>query len=420
MKKLSDLVAFRNQLKNFSVEEIKTETRNRLDLILHEVTVQQDSTKLDVQLKELLSSFAKFDQEFQRIKKEIDQQIEEQEKPWFQESYRLYEEEMCFETTDYILNRRLRFDADKENMLHHRLMGYTSWKYPGMIIRPGLETFIDEMVSFDPLYLIDEEYDLLTPATARYPLQYQRRLRNYTVNEDQDILLPKIPDNQFGICFAYNFFNFRPFEVIRRYLTEIYAKLKPGGVLILTFNDCDRESGVKLVENHFSCYTPGYLVRELAYSIGYTELFSWNDNGPSTWLELKKPGELESLRGGQTLAKISDKNSIDNPAEKVYNENTGISPQDLQMLKIKKYLTEQQELVNKAKKLAEVYQIDITNLGSGEIINVVNAETERRDKIELDQLKKIAIDLKLDDPNLIRYGYTLNKLRELILKRRST
>jgi hypothetical protein len=143
---------------------------------------------------------------------------------------------------------------------------------------------------------------------AKFTEQYQNRLRTYTIKEDinQDIL-GKIPNNQFGFCFAYNYFNFRPFEILKKYLAEIYTKLKPGGTFIMTFNDCDRASAVKLVEQYYSCYTPGYLVRELVQSMGYEIVYSWHNDGPVTWLELKKPGELTSIKGGQSLGKIVQK-----------------------------------------------------------------------------------------------------------------
>jgi len=148
----------------------------------------------------------------------------------------------------------------------------------------------------------------LAPAMGTFNDLYQQRLRTYVINERTgEPILNKLPDGQFGFALAYNLFNFRPFEVIRRYLTEIHAKLRPGGVLALTFNDCDRDKGVMLVEQHYCCYTPGNLVKELAKSLGYEVIFSWNDGGPSTWLELQKPGEFESLRGGQALAKIIPK-----------------------------------------------------------------------------------------------------------------
>ena len=75
----------------------------------------------------------------------------------------------------------------------------------------------------------------------------------------------------------------------------------------MTFNDCDRAKAVILVEQHYCCYTPGYLVRELAQSLGYEIAFAWTDQGPSTWLELRRTGEQPSLRGGQALAKILPK-----------------------------------------------------------------------------------------------------------------
>jgi hypothetical protein len=75
----------------------------------------------------------------------------------------------------------------------------------------------------------------------------------------------------------------------------------------MTFNDCDRDKAVKLAEQRYACYTPGTMIQQFAATVGYNQIFSWNNNGPTTWLELRKPGALTSLRGGQTLAKIVHK-----------------------------------------------------------------------------------------------------------------
>jgi SAM-dependent methyltransferase len=120
-------------------------------------------------------------------------------------------------------------------------------------------------------------------------------------------VLATMPDNQFGLCLAFNFFEFTPIEVLEQYLKNIFNKLRPGGILAMTFNDCDRAHCVALVEKNFCFYTPGQRVKATAKSIGYRQIFSWTDMGNLTWLELRKPGELESIRGGQTLAKIVNK-----------------------------------------------------------------------------------------------------------------
>ena len=73
---------------------------------------------------------------------------------------------------------------------------------------------------------------------------------------------------------------------------------------MMTFNDCDNEKAVRLAENYYACYTPGYLVKSVAERIGFELYFIWNDNSPTTWIELQKPGTLTTLRGGQALAKL--------------------------------------------------------------------------------------------------------------------
>ena len=215
---------------------------------------------------------------------------------------------MIFETTEYILNRRPVISKETQEFYKTRIARYTNWKYPAMVLRPGLETYVNDMVACDPLYLVDEKYELLTPIMNQYNKVYQLRLRPYVINERQDgEILTQLPNDQFGLIFVYNFFNFRPLEVIRQYLTELYQKLRSGGVLIMTINDCDRDKGVMLVEQHFACSTPGNMIIELANSLGFETEFVWTDNGPSSWIELRRPGELTSIRGGQTLAKIMPK-----------------------------------------------------------------------------------------------------------------
>lgn len=308
--KLSELVAYKTALDEVKISPIQLQADLDLGKITHLVDKQPVDNKQHADsLKNIASlvhdNFESYACEVEKIRQEVIKQIEHQEKFWFQESYRLYEEEMRNEHHDYILNRRPQ--VTPQTMLRSRLRMYADWRYPGMIIRPGLETFVGEMVSNDPLYIIDTSPHLLgkVPLINNFTPEYQARLRSIVIKEELDYeILDKVPNNQFGLCLAFNFFDFRPLEYIRKYLTEIYNKLRPGGVLIMTFNDCDRMPGVVLVESHYACYTPGRLINGLVESIGFDRVHTWHDNGPSTFLEIRKPGELTSLRGGQTLAKI--------------------------------------------------------------------------------------------------------------------
>jgi hypothetical protein len=311
--KLSELVALKNQLDAMSMVTAK----NQLDLELNRVRYALSNCVEEFsQLAEQLTNQRDYVQQqldtyenlIDTVRQQVNRKIRKQEKAWFEESYRLYEQETPTETTQYILNRREPLTEETQQILLSRLENYADWRFPGMIIRPGLENFIRSMVANDPLYLIDQHRDLLTPAVKQFPEAYQNRLRTYVVNERHtNSILAKIPNEQFGLCLVYNFFNFRPFEIIKQWLWEIQVKLRPGGILIMTINDCDRDTAVMLVESHFACYTPGYLILDMVQSMGFEVLATWNNDGPMTWIELRKPGELTSLRGGQTLAKIVSK-----------------------------------------------------------------------------------------------------------------
>lgn len=308
--KLSELVAYRNSLARYSVDAIKIEAGQQLAKIQH--ALEENSSIIDLKkyklskdLESINRGFANYNKTLERAQKEIQTKIDKLEKSYFAESYRMYEEEMCFETSEYILSRRMPMSVETQTLLESRVKSYSNWQYPGLIIRPGLEDFVTHMVDLDPLYLVDRDHELLLPSINKFPIEYQRRLRYYHIKEQLDQpILSNIPDDQIGVCLAFNFFEFKPFEILKQYLNEIYSKLRPGGILLMTYNDCDRSHCVALVERNFTCYTPGSLVRQLAETVGFEQVFHWNDFGNLTWLELRKPGKLVTMRGGQTLAKI--------------------------------------------------------------------------------------------------------------------
>jgi len=320
--KLSDLVAYRSHLLSFDVEDIQYTARHRLADITYAVknsviqpraftqTLQEDQ-------KRIANAFGHFNSTVSELIKELDCMIEVAEKKYYLESSRLYNEEMArynklddatnLAVNQHILDRCMPMTAEVQQMISNRLKSYIDWKYPGLIIRPGRELFIKDMVGLDPLYLVDYSKELLEPATSDFPEEYQRRLRMYEQPPLSTPVLKTLPQNQFGLVLAFNFFEFTPIEVLEQYLKSIFDKLRPGGTLAMTFNDCDRAHCVALVEKTFCFYTPGRQVLAIAKKIGYRQIFSWTDTGNLTWLELRKPGELESKRGGQTLAKIIHK-----------------------------------------------------------------------------------------------------------------
>jgi SAM-dependent methyltransferase len=264
---LSDLVNYYNRLCNLTSSEVRLSTARELQAITDlSQDLQLDNLRVDV-----LNSFDQFENEFDIVKRRVYDQIRKEEQPYLQNSYKMYEEFRSYRYEWFnlpyssdsievqqknlqmhianILNNRLPLDDQTQELIMNRITRVSAWQNTTMILRPGMEQWIHNMVNNDPMYLVDENYDLLTPIMSQFNEIYQTRLRPYVIREgqEQDILW-QLPDNQFGLVLAWNYFNHRPFEIVRRYLTELYKKMRPGGVLLMTYNDCDRWEGVKAVE----------------------------------------------------------------------------------------------------------------------------------------------------------------------------
>jgi hypothetical protein len=307
--KLSDQVALLNLLDTIDVSADRVEAIRVLAATLQSITqyslqVGQYSQQLQDNFLSIRSGIDQFTQTVNQLRDQVQQDIAQHEPEYLQNSIRIYQSEMIHEQPEYILNRRLQLANEDREYLQSRLKALGDWRYPAVCIRPGLEEFVKIMVPLDPLYLVDQAYTLLNPCVQEFDPQYQRRLRQYTIDDYKSTpLLEKLPNNQFAVIFAYNFFNYKPLHVIERYLKEIFNKLRPGGVLIMGYNNCDRAHGVGLTERNFMTYTPLRLLQPIINSAGYVTV-SNRHCGDSDILELAKPGELSTIRGGQTLAKI--------------------------------------------------------------------------------------------------------------------
>lgn len=308
--KLSELVGYLNLLDSNELAPDYDVAIKKFREIAHVVTnhavqIDEHGAAFTEKINTIAQEFQHAQTALDNLKANVREQISALEPAQYQASQRLYEEEMCYETTEYILNRRLGIDPESRLLLSSRLLQYTDWRLPGLIIRPGREQFIEHLVPLDPLYLVDQHEELLDPAIQAFTPEYQRRLRPYVINDYEHVdALWQLPTNQYGLIFAYNYFNYKPMKVVQQYLDSMLTKLRPGGVAIFTYNDCDWAHGVALAEKSFMCYTPGREIQAYCDQIGFEILSVNHGQGDIAWLEIRRPGEIESIRGGQSLAKI--------------------------------------------------------------------------------------------------------------------
>ena len=308
--KLSDLVRLLNNIDQQPQPDAASICQRELGELVR--TIREGNPSLPSHIADLERDYHDVHQMISRFcdhvwqtRQEIQSMIEAMQTNYFAQSYRLHDD-MAHDTDQYIFERQPALSPQAQQYLEARIAMHSDWHHPALVIRPGKGEWLSSMVGSDPLYLADIRSSLLTPSIQQFNPEYQRRVRCYVLRETdrEGHVLGDLPDNQFGFCVAVNFFHYKPFEIMRTYLTDIYRRLKPGGVLAFTFNDCDHWGGVELAERSFMCYTPGGMVRSLCSSLGFEITQQYVIDHSNTWLEMRRPGQLTSLRGGQALAKI--------------------------------------------------------------------------------------------------------------------
>jgi len=329
--KLSDIVAYLNHLGTLSVHDAAAASMSEITKITH--TVQHNPIQIGDLAADLIStqkhmatSLQQYEQKLRQLGQDVQALIEQKELEYFSNSTDLYRQGLRSDPVPYILQRTRPLDPTTEKLLLGRLITYTDWRYPGMVMRPAHCPGLESLVALDPLYLVDTDQALLDPVASLFTPEYQRRLRYYVIDEyTQQNIFWNLPAQQFGFVCAFRYFEFKPWEVLQQYLDEIFALLRPGGSLLFSFNDCDHWRAVALTENHFCCYTPGRLIRAHVEKLGFEITYDHNDHTTTAWLELRKPGMLDSIRGAQTLAGVFQKVSstpevVDNSTQDLYNE----------------------------------------------------------------------------------------------------
>lgn len=376
--KLSELVAYRRHLEEITQDGSVDYLRREIDPVIYSVANSKQTnadhiTALERSKSTIVAGLKDFQQSLDLIKTEVDREIERNQAAYLALSYGLYKDMCCSDTSDYILDRRMQITSQTEDFVLSRIRRRDTWKYPAAIIRPGRESWIDYMVAFDPLYVIDHDIDLFEPARSRFTQVYNDRVRWICIVErDDHEMLTALPDDQMGFVIAWNFFHYKPFEVIKQYLTEIYKKLRPGGVFAFSINDGDLAGGVANAERMFMCYTPGSMIISMSQRIGFSLEIRHELDRAVTWIELQRPGEKSSLRAGQALAKIMHKPRPSGP------------------------------------------KVDIIK----QTATVVDTQTPKTyNTAEREILIQRAIDLNIDTPDRLRNSYSTKQLRKTIKQR---
>lgn len=219
---------------------------------------------------------------------------------FFKENYDV--EKLQYNNPDAIRESRiLKLPSGVEHLLLSRIQLYSSWKYPAIEIgcRDGMWT--RALIASDPLYIADIFDEFLVTAVDQFEPVYRGRVRKYLI---KDFNIPGLPINQFGFIFSYNFFNYVSLDTVKQYLIRAFEWLRPGGIMLFTYNNADMPAAATYAENYYMSYVPKSMLIPLCESLGY-QIIQTHDSEPAvSWIEIRKPGELSTIKAGQALGEI--------------------------------------------------------------------------------------------------------------------
>lgn len=230
----------------------------------------------------------------------INEEIQKITHELFYNNYDL--EDRQYNSAEFIRNHWfINVNSDIELLIKQRILLHTDWKYPALEIGCQDGHWTQHLVAADPLYIIDRHRDFLDSTSSKFPEAYQRRLRQYHLT-DHDMSM--LPQNQFGFIFSWGYFNYVSMDTMKRYLQQAMTLLRPGGVFMFSYNDGDTPGGAGMAEKFVRSYMPRSFLIPMCQSLGF-EVLAEAEHGPAiSWLEIRRPGELRTIKAHQVLGEI--------------------------------------------------------------------------------------------------------------------
>ena len=122
-----------------------------------------------------------------------------------------------------------------------------------------------------------------------------------------------LPQNQFSFVFAWWIFNYANITVIEQYLRSIFNLLCPGGTVMFSYNNGEIVESARLADENKMSFIPKQSLVRVLTQIGYEIIASYDEQNQDTsipvisWVELRKSGELKTIRLKQVIGAIGQK-----------------------------------------------------------------------------------------------------------------
>tara|TARA_R110002060_G_C2125865_1_gene98962 strand:- start:252 stop:1232 length:981 start_codon:yes stop_codon:yes gene_type:complete len=320
LQSLRNVVRYRELVNSLSINKVRRSINSQLsqistDLSTNDYDIKNLKERITTKHLKILKILEDIDYDLNTFKQGINKTVDDLAIPYYQKSKDLCEKRLSIPAEDkrrYLRDKELTHNAEARELLITSIGGYVSNQYACCQISPGYGDITKHILSGTPLYIADEDHILLRQFREDFfNPQMQRRTNWYTISDNDDDPLSKLPQEQIGCFIVIDYLNFKTVDIIKKYLQSIYQCLRPGGTAVFTFNNCDYPKAIDKVDEMYYCYTTGTEMKTVCTAVGFEIIklvalgYDELDNGIS-WLEIKKPGVLTTIRNSQGLAELKN------------------------------------------------------------------------------------------------------------------
>lgn len=206
-----------------------------------------------------------------------------------------------------ITDRLLPITNQTKNEIINIIRSRTNWQYPTLEIGPGDGSWTEHLVAADPLYIVDVHPESLELTKNRFNNFYQQRLRTYLTGnhaKKSEFDLSELPSCQFSFIFSWNVFNYFPQHETTLMLSQCFDLMRPGGSMIFSYNNCNLVKCAEFCEIGFRSWMTSEIIEKICKDIGFNIIKNETPEETFSWIEILKPGKLETVKAHQVLGKI--------------------------------------------------------------------------------------------------------------------
>jgi SAM-dependent methyltransferase len=311
MKKLTELVHLREKLTQAYDPVPAANELLHLNEKISSIVSEGDVGSYQDLLGSLITDLNSVEAKLQNNQTSFDLLIDEINKDIMSEGFKFFSDnytlELKVESEATTIIRQVRAMDLSESVIKeiiNRIHLYSSWKYPALEIGCRDGEWTQHLVANDPLYVVDHYREFLDSTLTIFTPEYQRRIRPYLC-KDQN--MSELPPGQMGFVFCWNYLNYRSLDTVKEYLKSVKDLLRPGGTFMFSYNNGDIPECAGYVDAGWMSYIPKSMLIPMCESLGYEIVYIRDIRGEGTsisWLEIRKPGKLETVKAHQVLGEI--------------------------------------------------------------------------------------------------------------------